>query len=88
MPDTDSALEFPCRFPIKAMGRNEPGFTEFVVDAVREHAGPLGDGDIHSRPSRGGRYLSVTVTFNAVSREQVDSIYRRLSATDQVLFLL
>lgn len=88
MPDSDSLLEFPCRFPIKVMGRNEPGFTELVVAAVRQHAGPVGDGDIGSRPSRGGRYLSVTVTFTAVSREQVDAIYRLLSATEQVLFLL
>ena len=88
MPDSDSPLEFPCRFPIKVMGRNETGFTELVVAAVRQHAGDLVEGDIASRPSRTGRYLAVTVTFTAESRAQVDAIYRLLSATEQVLFLL
>ena len=88
MPDSDSPLECPCRFPIKVMGRNETGFTELVVAAVRQHAGPLVEGDIASRPSRTGRYLAVTVTFTAESRAQVDAIYRLLSATEQVLFLL
>lgn len=85
---SETLLEFPCRFPIKVMGRNEAGFTELVVAAVREHGGTIGDGDVASRPSRTGRYLAVTVTFTAGSREQIDAIYRLLSATEQVLYLL
>lgn len=86
--DSDSLLEFPCRFPIKVMGRNEPGFEQLVVEAVRLHAAPVHASDVTTRPSRNGRYLAVTVTFSAVSREQVDAIYRVLSASEHVLFLL
>jgi putative lipoic acid-binding regulatory protein len=86
--DSDSPLEFPCRFPIKAMGRNAPAFEQLVVEAVRLHAGPVVASDVSTRPSRNGRYLAVTVTFNAGSREQVDAIYRMLSASEHVLFLL
>jgi putative lipoic acid-binding regulatory protein len=86
--DSDSPLKFPCRFPIKAVGRNEPGFEQLVVEAVRLHAAPLLGSDVTTRASRNGQYLAVTVTFNAVSREQVDAIYRVLSASEHVRFLL
>jgi putative lipoic acid-binding regulatory protein len=86
--DSDSPLEFPCRFPIKVMGRNAPAFEQLVVEAVRLHAGPVAASDVTTRPSRNGRYLAVTVTFDAVSRDQVDAIYRILSSSEQVLFLL
>lgn len=88
MDSSDSPLEFPCRFPIKVMGRNAPAFEQLVVEAVRLHAGNVTAGDVSTRPSRNGRYLAVTVTFDAVSREQVDTIYRVLSSSEQVLFLL
>jgi putative lipoic acid-binding regulatory protein len=87
--DTDlDLLEFPCRFPVKAMGHNQPAFEQLVVEAVRIHAGPIATGDVVTRPSRNGRYLSVTVTFTATSRDQLDAIYRTLSASEHVLFLL
>lgn len=88
MDASDSPLAFPCRFPIKVMGRNAPAFEQLVVEAVRLHAGTVAPGDVTTRPSRNGRYLAVTVTFDAVSRDQVDAIYRVLSASEQVLFLL
>lgn len=40
------------------------------------------------RPSRNGRYLSVTVTVRAVSQEQLDAIYRELSSSEAVLMAL
>ena len=43
---------------------------------------------VTSRPSRNARYLAVTVTFTATSRAQLDDIYRTLSVSEQVLFLL
>ena len=81
-------LEFPCRFPVKAMGQNQPAFEQLVVEAVRIHAGAISPGDVVTRPSRNGRYLSVTVTFTATSRDQLDAIYRTLSSSEHVLFLL
>lgn len=87
-PDSDSLLQFPCSFPIKVMGRHEPGFEALVVELVGSHAGPLAEGSVRSRASSSGRYLSVTITITATSRTQLDDIYRSLSATPQVLFVL
>jgi len=40
------------------------------------------------RPSRTGKYLSLTVTIRAVSREQLDAIYREISAHPLVAMAL
>lgn len=85
--DDDSPIKFPCRFPIKVMGRNTPEFEALVMQAIALHAGesPM---DIHRRPSSGGKFVSVTVTITAESRDQLDEIYRSLTASEQVLFAL
>lgn len=84
----ESPFEFPCSFPLKVMGHNRPTFEQYVVEVVRTHAGSHSLGQVTTRPSRNARYLSVTVTFTAASRAQLDDIYRTLSVSDQVLFLL
>ena len=84
----DGLFEFPCEFPIKAMGAAEPGFDELVVQIVRRHAPDLAEGAVSTRLSRGGRYLAVTVTVTARSREQLDAIYRALSDHEKVLMAL
>lgn len=84
----ESLLEFPCQFPIKAMGPNCDDFEAQVVALVRKHCPDLGEGAVVSRDSRGGKYLAVTVTVCATSREQLDNIYYELTACEQVLMAL
>ena len=36
--ERESALTFPCVFPIKIMGRTQDGFAQAVADVVRRHA--------------------------------------------------
>lgn len=84
----ESPLQFPCSFPIKAMGRADSGFDALVVRIVRRHAPDVGEGAVTARPSSGGKYLAVTVTVTARSRDQLDAIYRDLTACEQVLMAL
>lgn len=84
----DSALEFPCEFPIKAMGRADDNFDAVVVGIIRKHAPDFSDSTVKSRLSKGGNYVSITVTINARSREQLDNIYLDLTANDLVLVAL
>ena len=79
----DSLFDFPCRFPVKAMGRDHDDFETTVVAIVRRHVPDLGEGAVATTPSRNGRYVSVTVTFTATSRDQLDAIYADLTAHDQ-----
>jgi hypothetical protein len=79
-------LQFPCSFPLKAIGAGVDDFEALVVSIVRRHA--PGIDAVASRPSAGGKYLGVTVTFVAESREQLDALYRELSAHPRVVMLL
>ena len=87
-PSDESALQFPCNFPIKAMGLADEGFDALVVGIVRRHAPDIGEGAVEARTSSGGKYLAVTVSIQARSREQLDAIYRDLVACEQVLYAL
>jgi putative lipoic acid-binding regulatory protein len=84
----ETLMEFPCSFSIKAMGLAEDDFDALVVSLVRPHVGDINEGAVSSRPSAAGKYLSVTVTFQAESREQLDNIYRSLTGHERVLMAL
>ena len=84
----ESLLSFPCEFPIKAMGLADNDFDMLVVGLVRKHSSDLRENAVKSRLSNGGRYISVTVTIQAESREQLDRIYLDLTAEKRVLMAL
>lgn len=86
--DEDSIMEFPCQFPIKVMGLAEDGFDVLIVGIVRRHAPDLSEGAIKSRLSQAGKYISITVTVEAESRQQLDNIYLDLTAHEKVLMAL
>jgi len=88
MADEETLLEFPCEFHIKAMGRAEPEFELLVVELIRRHVPDLHEGAVRNRPSKGGKWVSVTVTIQAESKAQLDAIYMDLSAHEKVVMAL
>lgn len=88
MGESESLLEFPCRFPIKMMGRADESFSTLAVALVARHAGNIDSAAIQTAESSNGNFLSVTVTIDAQSQEQLDNIYRDLSAHDDILVAL
>ena len=84
----ESLLEFPCEFPIKMMGRVSDGFRETAVVLVEKHIGTIADEAISMTPSRKGNFISVTITIVAESQEQLDNIYRDLTAHNEILVAL
>ena len=87
-PDAAPALAFPTAFPIKIMGRREGGFTKDVIGILRRHAPDFMPGTIETRPSRAGKYISLTATVNATSREQLDALYQELCDHPSVVMVL
>lgn len=86
--DSDSLLQFPTDFPLKVMGARDDGFAQTVVDIVLRHAPDFRPETLEMRPSRAGNYLSVTCVVRAVSRAQLDALYRDLSAHPAVKVVL
>ena len=83
-----SLLAFPCDFPIKVMGRKQPGFAKAVTEIVLKHAPDFDLSTVEMRPSRKGRYLSVTCIVRATSREQLDALYQELCDHPMVVMVL
>jgi putative lipoic acid-binding regulatory protein len=86
--EQESLIEYPCDFPIKIMGRTEPGFAQAVIDVVTQHAPDFDPGSVEMRVSKQNRYLSLTCTVRATSREQLDGLYRALCDHPQVVMVL
>ena len=83
-----SPLAFPCDFPIKVMGRKQQGFAQEVMAVVLRHAPDFDPKTVAMRPSRQGRYLSVTCVVRATSREQLDALYQELCDHPGVVMVL
>jgi putative lipoic acid-binding regulatory protein len=84
----ESLQEFPSDFPIKVMGRQGSDLRAITQEIVERHAGKLPDASIRTRTSADGNFLALTYTVNAQSREQLDNIYRELTACKLVLMAL
>jgi len=88
MSEEETLFEFPCQFPIKAMGKNIHEFDATVVGIVRKHTDDISEGAIKIRPSKGDKFLSVTVTIEANSKKQLDAIYQDLNDCPEVIMVL
>lgn len=88
MTESESLLEFPCKFPIKVMGAAIPEFRERVLEIVRRHVPDLSEQAVSERSSRGGRYTSLNIVVDATSREQLDGLYRELTGCELVAVVL
>lgn len=87
-PVNESLFEFPCDFPIKVMGKSHPDFAEAIAAVVRRFDEGFDATRIEARQSSGGNYVGLTVTVRAVSREQLDDIYRALTGHPMVSVVL
>lgn len=87
-PELESLITFPTEFPIKVMGLTQDGFAQTVASVVRQHAPDFDTSTIEMRPSREGKWLSLTVTINATSREQLDGLYQALCDHPMVRMVL
>lgn len=83
-----SPLEFPCEFPIKVMGRAGGDFVAEARAIVERYTGALADAQVRVRTSGDANFLAVTFLLTAQSQEQLDNIYRELTASKSVLMAL
>ena len=82
-----SCILFPCSYPLKVMGPKSDDFEKAVRHILRKH---LRDAPVEysRRPSGTGKYLAITATFTATSREQLDAIYQELNDHELVVMTL
>ncbi len=83
-----TAFEFPCEFPLKVIGKNSEDFHVTIVGVIRKHVSSLRDDQITGTISGNGKYRSLTVTFTAESKEQLDALYHELHAHDLTIMVM
>ena len=83
-----SLLEFPCDFPLKIIGLQQPGYAQSVLAIVQKHAPDYDGANMEMRPSSKGKYLSLTCTILATSRMQLDGLYQALCDHPMVMKVL
>ena len=84
----DSLIDYPSQFPIKVMGDNVDGFVHAVTAIARQFDPGFDAASVELRDSKAGKYLGVTVTVTATSRDQLDDLYRALSGHPMVKVVL
>ena len=84
----DSLITYPSAFPIKVMGAQVDGFEAAMVAVARHFDAGFDTSTVERRPSKGGKYLGLTLTITATSREQLDELYRTLSTHPMVKVVL
>ncbi len=77
-PESDSLIKYPCEFPIKVMGKQNPELAQVLTAIVLEFDPAFDAATVEMRPSKGGNYMGLTFNVNATSREQLDGLYRAL----------
>jgi putative lipoic acid-binding regulatory protein len=80
--------DYPAEFPIKVMGRQDTELRSATREIIERHVGPLTDDRIRVRTSGDGNFLALTYTIVATGRDQLDAIYRDLTACKLVLMAL
>ena len=88
IPPSQSLIEYPSAFPIKVMGQHVDGFEAAMVIIARQFDAAFDEATIERRPSKAGSYLGLTLTVTAISREQLDALYRTLSTHPMVKVVL
>jgi len=88
IPPDQSLIEYPSRFPIKVLGLNVDGFVHAITSIAARFDPGFDAATVELRPSKGDKYLGVTVTVTATSREQLDELYRTLTTHPMVKMVL
>ena len=87
-PRQESLIEYPSLFPIKVMGVKVDGLVQAMTHIAHQFDPAFDASTIELRESKGGKYLGITITVTATSREQLDELYRTLSTHPMVKVVL
>ncbi|MDR2018061.1 MAG: DUF493 domain-containing protein [Syntrophobacterales bacterium] len=86
--NSGEVFQFPLSYPLKVVGKNTNEFYATVNSIIEKHLEANEEVTCRTRTSSGGEYLSVTATFNARSKTQLDAIYQELNNHELVIMTL
>lgn len=81
-------IEFPCNFAIKVMGETHDAFAATIVELIQTLVPAFTSEHVEMRASSAGKYISLTCSVYVISQDQLDDVYRALTAHPLVKFAL
>lgn len=81
-------IEFPCRYPIKVVGRATPDYAEAIRSIFVKYSPDLADEDVVTKSSRSGTFDSITFTIMATGTDQLDALHKELMASGRVMMVI
>ena len=84
----DVKIEFPCDYPIKAIGDNHIDLKSLVLETVKAFAPDISEARMTLNPSRKGTFVSVRFYIMATGEDQLDAIHKALKATGHVKMVI
>lgn len=81
-------IEFPCHFAIKVMGEMHEAFSATIVELIQTLVPAFTAEHMEMRASSAGKYISLTCSVYVTSQDQLDDVYRALTAHPSVKFAL
>ena len=88
MTDDRPVQNFPDTYSIKAVGKGDNDFEKFALSVVEEIIIEKQSITHYTRPSRNGKYLSVTISFTATDQQELDQVFEQMSAQERVVWVL
>lgn len=88
MADDRPIQHFPDTYSIKAVGIDRDEFAEFAVNVVKTTVALPNSVAHTTRASSAGKYLSVTISFEATSQEELDRVFTKMSSQERVVWVL
>jgi putative lipoic acid-binding regulatory protein len=87
MSEDISLLEFPCEIQVKVFGETSDLFI-FEVEKIFKSFYGLGGYKVSQRDSANKKFMALSITVNAQSRDQIDEVYRHLAKCRHVKLAL
>jgi len=84
----NALMDYPCAFTIKTMGLAGTNFEVIALEIVQRHAAELTEESVQTKLSKTNKYISVSISLTAQSKQQMDDIYKALSDSVHVLMSL
>tara|TARA_B100000959_G_scaffold27851_1_gene26786 strand:+ start:8945 stop:9220 length:276 start_codon:yes stop_codon:yes gene_type:complete len=81
-------IEFPCKFPIKVLGKDCKRFYKSVSLVMHSHSQNFSEEKVKKNKSKKGKYISLTCIVDVNNQNELDEIYIDLSQNQNILFVL
>ncbi len=86
--DQLDALDYPCTYPFKVVFESRSSLAVEVEEVLRVTLGDEREWDLGLKPSRTGKFVSLTVTLQVEGADEVETLHHALAAVPGVMVCL